>query len=53
VRLDATVQLPAVSGDYELRFTLFQEHFAWLDEIDRRCTARVPARVTAPGGAGP
>lgn len=45
VRLDATVQLPAVPGDYELRFTLVQEHFAWLDEIDGRGTGRVPATV--------
>jgi hypothetical protein len=22
-----------------------QEHFAWLDEIDERCTVRVPATV--------
>jgi hypothetical protein len=27
--------------------TMVQEHFAWLDEIDPRCTARVPATVTA------
>jgi uncharacterized protein YcfL len=47
VRLDATVQFPAVAGDYELCLTLVQEHFAWLDEIDPRCTARVPATVTA------
>jgi FkbM family methyltransferase len=47
VRLDATVQLPAAPGDYELSLTMVQEHFAWLDEIDPRATARVPARVTA------
>ena len=47
VRLDATVQLPAVAGEYELCLTLVQEHFAWLDEIDERCTTRVPATVTA------
>jgi FkbM family methyltransferase len=46
VRLGATVQLPAVPGDYELSITMVQEHFAWLDEIDPRCTARVPATVT-------
>jgi hypothetical protein len=44
--LDATVQLPAVPGDYELCLTLVQEHFAWLDEIDERCTVRLPATVT-------
>jgi FkbM family methyltransferase len=47
VRLGATVQLPAVPGDYELAITMVQEHFAWLDEIDPRCAARVPATVTA------
>jgi hypothetical protein len=47
VQLDATVQLPAVPGDYELSVTLVQEHFAWLDEIDDRCTARLPATVEA------
>ena len=47
VRLGATVQLPAAPGDYELSLTMVQEHFAWLDEIDPRATARVPATVTA------
>ena len=46
VPIDVTVQFPAVAGDYDLRLTLVQEHFAWLDEIDERCTARVPATVT-------
>ena len=45
-RVEATVQLPAIPGDYELSLTMVQEHFAWLDEIDPRCTARVPATVT-------
>ena len=47
VRLEAIVQLPAVPGDYELSITMVQEHFAWLDEIDPRCTARLPAVVKA------
>ena len=47
VRVAATVQLPAIPGDYELSITMVQEHFAWLDEIDPRCTARVPATVAA------
>jgi FkbM family methyltransferase len=47
VHLDVTVQLPAEAGEYEVALTLVQEHFAWLDEIDARCTARVPATVTA------
>ena len=34
-------------GAYELSLTLVQEHFAWLDEIDARCTARLPAKVMA------
>jgi FkbM family methyltransferase len=46
VRVAATVQLPAVPGNYELSITMVQEHFAWLDDIDPRCTARVPATVT-------
>jgi hypothetical protein len=50
VRLDATVQLPAAPGEYELRLTMVQEHFAWLDEIDGRGTGRLAATVT---GAGP
>ena len=45
VRVDATVQLPAVAGDYELCLTMVQEHFAWLDEIDPGCTARLPGRA--------
>ncbi|HVW31245.1 MAG TPA: FkbM family methyltransferase [Acidimicrobiia bacterium] len=49
VRLDATVQLPAVPGDYELRLTMVQEHFAWLDEIDERCTGRLAASVEEAG----
>ncbi len=50
VRVGVTVQMPAVPGSYELSITLVQEHFAWLDEIDPRCAARVPVNVTA--GAG-
>lgn len=47
VGVAVTVQLPAIPGDYELSITMVQEHFAWLDEIDGRCAARVPATVTA------
>jgi FkbM family methyltransferase len=52
VRLAATVQLPAVPGDYELHLTMVQEHFAWLDEIDGRGTGRLAATVTG-AEAGP
>jgi hypothetical protein len=45
--LEVTVQMPGVPGAYELSLTVVQEHFAWLDEIDRRCSARLPAKVTA------
>ena len=45
--VEVTVQLPAAPGAYELSLTLVQEHFAWLDEIDARCTARLPAKVMA------
>lgn len=48
VHLEATVQLPAEEGEYELGLTMVQEHFAWLDEIDARCSARLPASVKAP-----
>ena len=47
VRVAATVQLPAIPGDYQLSITMVQEHFAWFDEIDPHCAARVSATVTA------
>jgi hypothetical protein len=53
VRLDAAVQFPAGAGKYELVLTLVQEHFAWLDEIDDRCTGRVAATVEAAGARAP
>ena len=45
VTVDATVQLPPVAGSYELCFTMVQEHFAWLDEIDSGCTTRLAVAV--------
>jgi methyltransferase FkbM-like protein len=47
VRLDATVELPPTPGAYELCLTMVQEHFAWLDEVDGRCTGRIPVTVKA------
>lgn len=47
VRVDATVELPSAAGDYELCLTMVQEHFAWLDDIDDRCTGRIPVTVKA------
>jgi hypothetical protein len=44
-RCDVTVELPAAPGRYTLVLTLVQEHFAWLDDIDAACTARLPATV--------
>jgi FkbM family methyltransferase len=49
VRLSITVELPAAPGRYTLVLTLVQEHFAWLDDIDTACAARLPAVV----GGGP
>lgn len=43
---DATVQLPAGPGRYELVVTLVQESIAWFDELDPRCSARVAAVVS-------
>ena len=48
VRLDVTVELPAAPGSYTLVLSLVQERFAWLDEIDGRCTAELPGTVAAP-----
>jgi hypothetical protein len=39
------VQLPPQPGGYELVVTLVQERFAWFDELDPRCSARVTAIV--------
>ncbi len=47
VRVDTTVELPTAPGDYQLCFTMVQEHFAWLDDIDDRCTGRIPVTVMA------
>ena len=49
VQLSITVELPATPGRYTLVLTLVQEHFAWLDDIDTACAARLPAVV----GGGP
>jgi FkbM family methyltransferase len=46
--VDLTVELPPVAGHYELVVTLVQEAFAWLDDLDPKCTARVGMRVIAP-----
>lgn len=45
VRVDAMVELPPTAGDYELCLTMVQEHFSWLDDIDGRCTGRIPVTV--------
>jgi FkbM family methyltransferase len=42
------VELPAAPGRYTLALTLVQEHFAWLDDLDPGCTARLAATVAAP-----
>ncbi|HEV7862439.1 MAG TPA: FkbM family methyltransferase [Acidimicrobiia bacterium] len=44
-QLGVTVELPDAPGRYTLVLTLVQERFAWLDEIDAGCTARLPATV--------
>jgi hypothetical protein len=47
-RFPVTVELPADPGRYTLLLTLVQEGFAWLDDLDAGCTARLPATVTGP-----
>lgn len=48
VRLRVVVDTPVAPGRYTLMLTLVQEGFAWLDDADQRCTARVPALVGEP-----
>ena len=48
VPVGVTVELPAVPGRYTLVLTLVQEQFAWLDDLDPGCTARLAATVAAP-----
>jgi FkbM family methyltransferase len=50
VRFGITVELPAAPGRYTLVVTLVQEHFAWLDDIETACAARLPAVVGAAPG---
>lgn len=45
-RVGVAVELPNEPGRYTLVLTLVQEHFAWLDDLDPTCTARVAAVVT-------
>jgi FkbM family methyltransferase len=45
VTVDMTVELPAVSGSYQLATTLVQEAFAWFDELNPECTLLTPMRV--------
>jgi FkbM family methyltransferase len=49
VRLAVAVELPATPGRYTLVLTLVQERFAWLDDVDAGCTARLSATVADPG----
>jgi FkbM family methyltransferase len=44
-RLGVTVELPPAPGRYTLVVTLVQEYFAWLDDLDPGCAARLPATV--------
>ena len=44
-RIGVTVELPSAPGRFTLVLTLVQEHFAWLDDLDPRCQARVAATV--------
>jgi len=41
------VELPAEPGRYELVVTPVQEFFAWFDDLDPGCTARLPVVVSA------
>jgi FkbM family methyltransferase len=43
--VDVLVELPSGAGGYECEITLVQEAFAWLDDLDPSCAARLPARA--------
>jgi hypothetical protein len=44
--LRVAVELPPSPGRYELAITLVQEAFAWFDDLDPACTARLVANVS-------
>jgi FkbM family methyltransferase len=44
-RIGVKVQLPDTPGRYTLLLTVVQEHFAWLDDLDAGCSARLPATI--------
>jgi FkbM family methyltransferase len=48
VVLDVAVTLPATPGRYQLEVTLVQEAFAWFDDLDPACAARVAVIVQSP-----
>lgn len=53
-RVDVTVALPATPGRHTLKLTVVQERFAWLDDLDPSCAARLPATVATPAaGSSP
>lgn len=47
-QVTATVGAPLAPGRYTLALTLLQEGFAWFDDTDPGCTARLPAIIGEP-----
>ena len=53
-RVDVAVVLPATPGRHTLQLTVVQERFAWLDDLDPGCAARLTATVAGPvAGSAP
>lgn len=48
-RVSVPVTLPTSGGRHTLELTLVQEFFAWLDDVDPACAARLPVVVTGEG----
>ena len=53
VRVGVKVELPERPGRYTLVLTVVQERYAWLDDLDPGCAARLTATVAAPDGRAP
>jgi FkbM family methyltransferase len=49
VQVTATVGAPPAPGRYTLALTLLQEGFAWFDDTDPGCVARLPAIIGESG----
>lgn len=49
-QVTAFVDAPAQPGRYTLSLTLVQDGFAWFDDTDPACAARIPATIAQPAG---